>query len=82
MKTNCGSSPESTTELKECLQGGGWQICPKCQGQGNVWYPPNIPWNQTYLSDGRPFECDVCKGRKIISIDTGLPPIDSPLKDN
>jgi hypothetical protein len=52
----------------------GWQICPKCQGQGKVWYPPNVPWNLTYTGNGKPFDCDVCKGKKIISIETGLPP--------
>lgn len=53
----------------------GWQVCPKCQGQGLVWFPPNWPWNETITTDGTSFECDVCKGKKIISIDFGLPPL-------
>jgi len=54
----------------------GWQVCPKCQGQGKVWFPPDMPWNQTYATNGQPFECDVCKGKKIIGTLTGLPPKD------
>jgi len=52
----------------------GWQVCPKCQGQGNVWLQPDMPWNYTYPSNGAPFICDVCKGKKIIDISTGKPP--------
>lgn len=51
-----------------------WQLCPKCAGQGKVWFPPNLPWNPTYPSGGNTFECDLCKGKKIISGITGLPP--------
>jgi hypothetical protein len=52
----------------------GWQICPKCYGQGVVWFPTGIPFNETFSGDGKPFICDVCKGEKIISVETGLPP--------
>jgi len=51
-----------------------WQLCPKCAGQGQVWFPPNLPWNPTFAGNGEPFECDVCKGKKVISSITGLPP--------
>jgi len=52
----------------------GWQVCPKCHGQGLVWFPCGVPYNETYTTDGNPYECDVCQGKKIISIETGLPP--------
>jgi len=51
-----------------------WQICPKCNGQGVLWNPTGQPMNDTYLSDGKSFECDVCNGKKIINIQTGKPP--------
>ncbi len=51
-----------------------WQQCPKCFGQGAVWFPPGMPMNDTFTSDGRPHECDLCKGKMIISEITGLPP--------
>jgi hypothetical protein len=51
-----------------------WQICPKCYGQGKVWFPPDMPFNETYSSNGEPFDCDVCKGKKVISTISGLPP--------
>ena len=38
----------------------GWQLCPKCKGKGTL----------TALS----VTCDVCNGKKIISINSGLPP--------
>jgi hypothetical protein len=52
-----------------------WQLCPKCGGQGSVWFPTNMPLNPTFAGDGNPYECDVCKGKKLISAITGLPPI-------
>lgn len=52
----------------------GWQTCPKCAGQGKVWFPINMPYNPTFAGDGNPYECDVCNGKKIINISTGLPP--------
>lgn len=51
-----------------------WQLCPKCAGQGRIWTPPNWPYNETYITGEQSFECDVCKGKKIISMITGLPP--------
>ncbi|AMR34152.1 hypothetical protein A0256_23225 [Mucilaginibacter sp. PAMC 26640] len=41
----------------------GWQICPKCNGSGTQ--------VMTMTSSNI---CDTCKGRKIISVATGLPP--------
>jgi DnaJ-class molecular chaperone len=51
-----------------------WQVCPKCNGQGKVWFPPDMALHTTFISSGDPYKCDVCKGRKIISTITGLPP--------
>jgi len=51
-----------------------WQLCPKCAGQGRIWTPPDWPYNETYTTGGQSFECDVCKGKKVISSITGLPP--------
>ena len=53
----------------------GWQVCPKCLGQGVVWFPPNQPMNETFSGNGEPFKCDLCNGKKIISERTGLPPV-------
>lgn len=52
----------------------GWQMCPKCGGQGYVWLPPDLPFIATITSDGKPYICDVCNGMKIINIATGRPP--------
>lgn len=71
-----GSNTIDDIELKytNVPSGFGWQICPKCHGQGCVWFPTDTPYSPTFLSDGKPFECDVCKGKKIIDTLTGLPP--------
>lgn len=50
-----------------------WQQCPKCYGQGTVWFPPNMPMNDTFTGDGTPFTCNVCQGKMIIN-EFGLPP--------
>ena len=44
-----------------------YQLCPKCNGQGQVSKPPYIAgdvhaWSSTSLM----FVCDVCNGKKII----------------
>ena len=54
-----------------------WQLCPKCNGQGQVEKPPYlaaevIHWSSTQAS----FVCDVCNGAKIIA-----PPASSALRD-
>lgn len=43
----------------------GWQLCPKCNGNGSMssWMSTNV-WET----------CDVCDGKKIISVLTGQPP--------
>ena len=55
---------------------GRWQTCPKCFGQGFVWFPINTPHNETFVTNGNPYKCDVCNGKKIIDITTGKPPTD------
>lgn len=49
---------------------GFWQLCPKCNGDGNLlrYNTPNIMG-----TNANPI-CDLCNGKKIISIITGLPP--------
>lgn len=42
-----------------------WQLCPKCNGSGAAYSP---------FSNGTSAVCDVCDGKKIISVITGLPP--------
>ena len=61
-------------KIEESKLSSGWQQCPKCYGQGLVWFPPNQPMTETFAGDGKPYECGVCKGKKIISIETGQPP--------
>jgi DnaJ-class molecular chaperone len=47
-----------------------WQLCPKCDGEGNL----TPLFNNT--TGAAPNEiCDVCGGKKIISVLTGLPPV-------
>jgi len=92
MKTNCGSSPDSVTKVSdsftespnittlkigdcEILQ-NNWQVCPKCIGQGVLWYPPGRPWMEQFSGPAEMYECDICKGKKIISSITGKPPED------
>lgn len=53
---------------KQVGVGNVWQLCPKCQGQGQVSKPPGMPvevqeWASTEIS----FMCDVCNGTKIIA---------------
>jgi len=43
----------------------GWQVCPLCNGTGIQ--PAPVIYNT-------PDICTICKGKKIISIATGLPP--------
>lgn len=44
-----------------------WQVCPKCEGAG-------IAMNYSNAVPMTTDTCDVCNGKKIISIHTGLPP--------
>ena len=46
-----------------------WQLCPKCNGDGNL-----LRFNSPSITSDEPI-CDLCYGRKVINIDTGLPPI-------
>jgi hypothetical protein len=47
--------------------GGQWQKCPKCDGQGIVSKPPYVAgdvnkWTSTQIS----YPCDLCGGMKVI----------------
>lgn len=46
----------------------GWQLCPKCNGSGYVYAGIGTSMNTSAI-------CDLCNGKKIINIETGLPPI-------
>jgi DnaJ-class molecular chaperone len=45
-----------------------WQLCPKCGGDGNL-----LRYNSPPIMSSSVI-CDVCNGKKIINIYTGLPP--------
>lgn len=47
----------------------GWQVCPVCSGAGIV---PQIGFESLAIHK----TCDVCTGKKIISLTTGKPPED------
>lgn len=48
----------------------GFQICPKCNGEGFISNPMLTVSNQT---------CPVCLGGMIINKDTGFPPAGTPV---
>ena len=44
-----------------------YQLCPKCNGQGQVSKPPHIAGDvHEWSSSSTVFPCDVCNGSKII----------------
>lgn len=45
----------------------GWQICPKCLGEGYM---------EDYILGNRVL-CNLCKGKMIVNILTGMPPKDN-----
>lgn len=47
-----------------------WQLCPKCNGYGIISNSYSSIGNWTFIT------CDVCGGKKIISMFTGKPPVD------
>jgi hypothetical protein len=53
----------------------GWQVCPKCLGQGSVSKPPYLAGDINQWSGSQmQYQCNLCNGKMIISITTGLPP--------
>lgn len=49
----------------------GFQLCPKCNGQGTVSKPPHIAGDvHEWTSDSCIFVCDVCNGEKILPLPT------------
>lgn len=66
--------PEVMVKFTELQKRISWLVCPKCLGQGIVYYPIGIPFNVLNCgTSAKPFECDVCKGKKIINHE-GNPP--------
>lgn len=65
---NAVADPEYQTA--NFIYGHTWQLCPKCQGDGNL-FRHNSP---ALMSTSTDAVCDVCNGKKIISSTTGLPP--------
>lgn len=57
-------------DLKHTDVSPGWQLCPKCNGDGTL-----ARFNSPNTSSSTSLTCDVCKGGKIISTITGLAPI-------
>jgi DnaJ-class molecular chaperone len=44
-----------------------YQLCPKCNGQGQVSMPPYVAGDvRDVMSTGGIFQCDVCNGNKVI----------------
>lgn len=64
------------TTMYPLLQYVPYQACPKCQGQGIVSKPPYVPGDQSSwsTSSAMSFQCDVCKGQKIIPMCV-IPPL-------
>ena len=65
----CLTCREYIIESKK-IHSKGWQLCPKCDGIGIL--------NRHYY-EGMEYRieqdiCDICEGKKIIDIETGLPP--------
>lgn len=52
-----------------------YQLCPKCNGQGQVTKPPYTPGDvNEWVSSSIIFQCDVCNGSKIIPMFQPTPP--------
>lgn len=49
-------------------QASGWQLCPKCNGDGNL-----LRYNSPSVSSNAAPICDICHGNKLINLSTGLP---------
>lgn len=75
MKNKTKLTDETTNNIKANAMFSGWQVCPKCSGQGTVSKPPYLAGdiNHWSCSQGQ-YECNVCNSKKIINIVTGLPP--------
>lgn len=67
LNPNCPTHPTNIA-FRQILPMPEWQLCPKCLGSGRVM--------QTALSVSNitTWDCDVCKGKKIINVVTGKPP--------
>jgi len=58
---------ETPADAKPVLAAVPYQLCPKCNGQGQVSKPPYIAGDvYEWSSSSCIFPCDVCNGSKII----------------
>lgn len=75
MSTENEEQNNNESQSTAFLQGAGWQLCPKCSGQGTVSKPPRLAGDISRWSDSvGQHKCNLCGGKMIISIATGLPP--------
>ena len=70
-KVLMNNSPKKHSENLSCVANVmpcvPYQVCPKCNGQGQVTKPPYIAGDQnTWSSSSAISQCDVCNGQKII----------------
>jgi DnaJ-class molecular chaperone len=62
----CPSNPKLLYTFQQQDAHPGWQVCPKCNGRGEV---------EDYLLGPMRFhKCEVCEGKMIINLKTGKPP--------
>lgn len=51
-----------------------WQLCPKCDGQGVISWPPGTPAGLPITTaTAANFTCDLCKGAMVIAPPPLLP---------
>jgi hypothetical protein len=61
------NSTEARNDDNTVLAAVPYQLCPKCNGQGQVSKPPYIAGDvHEWSSSSCIFPCDVCNGNKII----------------
>ena len=67
MSTKVKLKNETANGTKPVLAAVPYQLCPKCNGQGQVSKPPYIAGDvYEWSSSSCIFPCDVCNGSKII----------------
>ena len=66
--SNSGANAGYASPSSSGVQNGGqWQKCPKCDGQGMVSKPPWIAGDVTeWTSTQTSYPCDLCGGMKVI----------------
>ncbi len=67
MENEINNLNETPADAKPVLAAVPYQLCPKCNGQGQVSKPPYIAGDvHEWSSSSCIFPCDVCNGSKII----------------